>query len=116
MLIVPRPLDSDLVWTVVSGEIGTTGVREAVITAELMNAGRLTLAEYQRSWAQDPYEPECNNVDRSVLRFMSDDEQYDQRFPPHPLLKVRAVLRDLPTHFEIVAPRPRSCSERDIED
>src|SRR5215471_18385870 len=39
MLIVPRPLDPDLVWTVVSGEIGTTGVREAVITAELLNAG-----------------------------------------------------------------------------
>jgi len=110
MLIVARQLEPDLVWTMVSGEIGTTGVREAVITAELMNAGRLTLAEYQRSWAQDPYEPEYAKVDRSVLRFMSDDEQYDYRFPSHPLSKVRATLRDLPTHFTIVASAPRSQS------
>ena len=105
MLLIARPLDPDLVWTVVSGEIGTTGMREAVITAELMKAGRLTLAEYQRSWARDPYEPEYAeyaNVDRSVLKFMSDDEQYDQRFPSHPLSKVRAVLRDLPTNFTII--------------
>ena len=102
MLMVARPLDPDLVWTVVSGEIGITGVREAVITAELMKAGRLTITDYERSWAQDPYEPECNTVDRSVLRFMSDDPQYDQRFPSHPLSKVRAVLRDLPRHFTIV--------------
>jgi hypothetical protein len=33
---------------------------------------------------------------------MSDDEQYDQRFPSHPLSKVRAVLRDLPTNFTII--------------
>jgi hypothetical protein len=110
MLIVSRQLEPDLVWTVVSGEIGTTGVREAVITAELMNAGQLTLDEYQRSWAQDPYEPEYANVDRSVLRFMSDDEQYDYRFPSHPLSKVRATLRDLPTHFTIVASAAHSQS------
>jgi hypothetical protein len=54
MLIIARPLDPDLVWTTVAGEIGTTGVREAVVTAELMNGGYLTLDEYQRSWAQDP--------------------------------------------------------------
>jgi hypothetical protein len=102
MLIVARPLDPDLVWAVVTGEIGTTGVREAVITTELMNAGRLTLGQYQQSWAQDPYEPERADTDRSVLRFMSDDAQYDHRFPTHPLSKVRAVLRDLPTNFTIV--------------
>jgi hypothetical protein len=87
MLIVIRTGLDDLVWTVVAGEHGMTGVREAVITAELMNAGALTLASYQDSWAQDPYEPDYTGVDRRVLRYMSDDQKYDERFPAHPCLK-----------------------------
>ncbi len=102
MLIVVPPARSDLVWTVVAGETGTTGVRQAIITAELMNSGQLTVAEYQRSWAQDPYDPEYGAVNRSVLRFMSDDKRYDERFPAHPLSKVRRVLEDLPTNFRII--------------
>jgi hypothetical protein len=96
MLIVIRGGLNDLVWTVVAGEHGMTGVREAVITAELMNAGALTIASYQQSWAQDPYDPAYTGVDRSVLRFMSDDRKYDERFPAHPLSKVRRVLAVLP--------------------
>lgn len=44
------------VWTVVAGERGTTGVREAIITAELLNAGDMTIDDYKRSWAKDPYD------------------------------------------------------------
>jgi hypothetical protein len=95
MLFVPIH-DVPHVWTVVSGERGTTGVREAIITAELMESGKLSIDEYQRSWAQDPYEPEYTGVDRSVLRFVSDDPCYDNRFPNHPLTTVRKVLAALP--------------------
>jgi len=84
------------IWTVVGRERGTTGVREAVITAELLQAGRLTITDYEQSWAQDPYEPTYGGVDRSVLRFRSDDDAYDPRFPNHPLSKVRRVLAALP--------------------
>lgn len=94
MLLVPRLQDSQI-WTVVAGERGTTGVREAVITAELMNSGGLTIQDYESSWAQDPYDPTYCGVDRSVLRFASDDESYDARFPEHPLSKVRRVLAAL---------------------
>lgn len=91
---------STLVWTVVAGEHGTTGVREAVVTAALMNAGKLTLDEYRRSWAQDPYDPAYPGVDRSVLRFMSDDAIYDGQFPHHASSKVRRVLSTLPAAMQ----------------
>jgi len=85
------------VWTVVSGEQGTTGVREAIVTTQLMNDGKLTIEDYQQSWAQDPYEVTYAGVDRSALRFASDDESYDEQSPDHPLSKVRRVLATLPS-------------------
>jgi hypothetical protein len=85
-----------LLWTVVAGELGTTGVREAVVTAGLMNAGKLNIDDYKSHWAHDPYEPAYQGVNRSVLRFMSDDESYDDQFPQHPLSKIRRVLAALP--------------------
>jgi hypothetical protein len=94
-----------VVWTVVAGEHGTTGVREGVVTANLMNAGKLTLDGYRRSWAQDPYDSAYQGVDRSVLRFMSDDESYDEQFPDHPLSKVRRVLKALPAAVQFDLPK-----------
>ena len=102
MLFMPRQL-ACLVWTVVAGEHGLTGVREAVVTAELINAGELTLHDYERSWAQDPYEASYRGVDRSVLRFVSDDECYDERFPEHPLSRVRRILATLPASVQIAS-------------
>ena len=92
-----------LVWTVVAGEHGITGEREALVTANLMNAGKLTIEDYRNSFAQDPYEPAFGGVERSVLRFMSDDECYDERFPHHPLSRVRRVLAILPENIQVDA-------------
>jgi hypothetical protein len=100
MLVVPGD-DISCVWTIVSGERGTTGVREAVITAQLMNAGRMTVEEYKRSWARDPYDPTYAGVDRRVLRFVSDDKNYDAQFPDHPLSRVRRVLATLPNSVHV---------------
>jgi hypothetical protein len=100
MLVVPADAGAD-VWTVVSGERGMTGVREAIVTAQLMNDGKLTVEDYQRSWAQDPYDPAYSGVDRSALRFVSDDEIYDDQFRDHPLSKVRRVLATLPLAVRI---------------
>jgi len=99
MLIAPHA-EPPQVWTIVAEEHGTTGVREAIITSELFNAGHMTIADYEQSWAKDPYDSEYHGVDRSVLRFVSDDESYDERFPDHPLTKVRQVLAALPTAIE----------------
>ena len=100
MLFVPSAKPSQ-VWTVVAEEHGTTGVREAVITAELFNAGSMTIQDYERSWARDPYDPDYCGVDRSVLRFVSDHETYDERFPEHPLSKVRRILAALPSSVHV---------------
>jgi hypothetical protein len=94
MLMVPRASGS-WVWAVMSGERGMTGVREAIVTGEMLEAGTLTLESYEASWAQDPYDPHYRGVDRSTLRYVSDAEEYDQRFPQHPLSKVRRELRKL---------------------
>jgi hypothetical protein len=102
MLLVPS-IEISRVWTVVSGERGTTGVREAIVTTQLMSAGRLTIEDYKRSWAQDPYDATYHGVDRSVLRFVSDDESYDEQFPEHPLSKVRWVLATLPSSVRIAS-------------
>lgn len=98
MLLVPS---RSHVWTVVAGERGTTGVREAVVTDILLKAGKMTIEDYERSWASDPYDPSYRGVDRSVLRFVSDDERYDELFPEHPLSKVRRVLATLPSSVQV---------------
>jgi hypothetical protein len=100
ILLVPRG-DVSQVWTAVAGERGTTGVREAIVTAELVNAGKMTMEGYERSWAQDPYDPGYSGVDRSVLRFVSDDERYDPKFPQHPLSRVRHLLAALPGAVQV---------------
>jgi hypothetical protein len=84
-----------LVWTVVAGEKGTTGIREAIVTGELLASGELSVDTYARSWGQDPYDPAYRGVDKSVLRSRADDERYDQRFPGHPLSKIRGILAAL---------------------
>ncbi len=66
------------------------------MTGNLIKAGKLNLDDYERCWSQDPYEPAYQGVDRTVLRFVSDDKSYDDQFPWHPLSKVRRVMADLP--------------------
>ena len=90
-LITPLP-NAECIWTIVAREQGTTGIREALITSDLMKKGKLTLESYKASWAQDPYDSSYCGVDRSTLRYMSDDEAYDHLFPQHPLSKVRREL------------------------
>ena len=102
MLII-RAQAKILTWTVLAGERGVTGMREAAVTASLLNEGKLTFTSYRDSWAKDPYEPTYRGVDQSVRRFMSDDEGYDQQFPQHPLSKVRRVIAELPRSVKLEA-------------
>lgn len=95
-------------WITTARELGTPGVREAVVTDTLMKAGKLSPEEYELRWAQDPYDPAYRGVDRNVLRFLSDDETYDQQFPQHPLSKVRRLLATLSNHVEYGDPVTQS--------
>jgi hypothetical protein len=87
-------------WTMTACELGMTGVREAVVTSQLFTEGKLSPNEYEGRFAQDPYEPSYHGVDRKVLRFMSDDERYDETFPEHPLSKVRRLQAILASHVK----------------
>ena len=78
MLMVPSGEYTN-VWTMVATERGTTGVREAIITTKLFEAGELTKEDYKKSWAQDPYDPDYSGVDKSTLRYLSDAPEYDGR-------------------------------------
>jgi hypothetical protein len=102
MLLVPNQ-SSPQIWSLVATERGTTGLREAVVTAQLFSAGKLTIENYDRSWAQDPYDPSYREVDQSLLRFVSDDASYDEKFPQHPLSKVRRILATLPNFVHMVS-------------
>ena len=85
-----------LVWTIVDGESGTTGVREAVVMAELVKATNPRSAgDLEKLWGEDPYNMTSLGVDSSVRRFTSDGEEYDGRFPDHPLTRVRQCLSEL---------------------
>jgi hypothetical protein len=103
MIALPK---ASLTWSVVAHERGTTGIREAKVTSSLMSLGQLTPEMYTESWACDPYEPRYRGVDRSTLRYMSDDPSYDALFPQHPLSKVRRVLRDLSRRSDVAAVVP----------
>ena len=103
MMIMPLECAS-LIWTVVDGEHGTTGVREAVVATEMLKEGELTLEEYAKSWAQDPYDPDYRaqgRVEIGALRYLSDDAFYDSQFPDHPLSRVRAGFRKILADVEI---------------
>jgi hypothetical protein len=79
-----------------------------------MSEGELTLEGYESSWAQDPYDPTYCGVDRSTLRYLSDDEMYDAKFPDHPLSKVRRELNRLLTVS--LAPKEETESNETSQD
>ena len=87
-------------WTVVAGEQpAKAGAREATVTDELLNSGAMSRAEFDRAWAQHPYDPDYPRNAPQRLRFLSDAEEYDPRFPDHPLTVVRSVLVSLAEQF-----------------
>jgi len=96
--IIPR--NDFSFWILVSAsETGTTGIREAAVTKELIESGEVTLempADGKpgkiTGFFQDPYDPEHNE---GALYNLSDQEKYDDRFPRSPLTRVRTKLRNV---------------------
>ena len=102
-LYMPMPRAS-LVWAAANGERGMTGVREAIVTAQMFEREGMSVEWYEKNWAQDPYDPEyraCGRVDRHTLRYYSDDERFDAVLPGHPLSQVRATLRRLCAEVDV---------------
>jgi hypothetical protein len=79
-------------------EKGTTGIREAVVTSQLFEEGKLTLETYESEWFRDPYDPGYKG---RILRSLSDSEDYDSSFPDHPLSKIRRSLQYLQSNIRL---------------
>jgi len=104
-------VDVELCTIVVSlmvGERGTTGIREAYVSALLLTEeGRLTLPKNLapsggtpiEGWFVDPYD---KSYAGPVLRSIADDEEFDEHMPMHPLSRLRRTLRDLRAGMRLV--------------
>jgi hypothetical protein len=96
-LCMPMPLAS-LMFAMAARERGITGLREAIVTAQLLERGVLSPDSFSRTWAQDPYDPGYRALERvppSVLRCGSDAEEHDGVVADHPLSRMRRTFREL---------------------
>ena len=84
------------IWSTMIGECGTTGVREAAVTQDLLNSGELTFETYEERFGGDPYDPAKAVSEVRLRRFLSDDPKWDKRFPEHALTRTRLLLHALP--------------------
>lgn len=72
-------------------ESGMTGVRDSMILDELLKSGEVTVGEkgQLQGWIRDPYDSSATGA---FARNRADSEEYDSRFPHHPLSRLRTVL------------------------
>jgi hypothetical protein len=76
-------------------EQGVTGARDAAVVDEAIGDGRVTIdpeLKMLRGWMQDPYDPTLRD---GFHRNLSEAEEYDGRFPEHPLSRLRPILARL---------------------
>jgi hypothetical protein len=78
-------------------EIGSTGVRETVVTDHLLASGALRDLRSNEGWLVDAHDPTPPHLARNV----SEDARYDVEFPQHPLSRVRAFLDRVILSLEI---------------
>jgi hypothetical protein len=93
--------DCSYVIKVQSVERGMTGVREAVVMDMAIQEEPVEVDELTGKlvgWEQDPYDPTYRG---SFMRNQADDPQYDDRFPEHPLTKVRRYLGEISSELEV---------------
>jgi len=99
--------DAHCVFNVESIERGTTGVREAIVTAHLAERGDLSLHKVPGAKAGEPVgwflDPYLDSYRGPTLHSLSDDERLDALFPKHPLSKVRRVLVEVAKSLSVDA-------------
>ena len=69
-------------------EQGTTGIRESIILSAMVEEYG-SLENAWKHWNEDPYDPTYLD---DFLMNISEDEQYDELFPNHPLSKAREFV------------------------
>ena len=92
---IPRKTFS-VVLKVQCHEQGITGMRESVILDKAIGENLVDL-DTKKGWFSDPYDPEFK---APILSNMADGEEYDDRFPKHPLSRARKTLKMLKEKVE----------------
>ncbi len=72
-----------------AAEVGTTGIRDAMILNEMLASGEVTFGEQIENWFADPYDPDFK---KGTPMNKSEQEKYDTEFPEHPLSIARASI------------------------
>jgi len=76
-------------------EHGVTGMRDAFVWSQKMASGEITPDAEKgiiHGWMRDPYD---SSLGDGFAMNLSEDEQYDGRFPHHPLSRLRRLLGHL---------------------
>jgi hypothetical protein len=87
--------DFSYVLKVQCPERGTTGIRDTIVADQLMREGKIRLPDAAGriiNWLSDPYTP---TAEGPMTRNRSEVEEYDAKYPDHPLSRARAILRHL---------------------
>lgn len=72
-------------------ESGTTGIRDTMVYAALSESGKVKATEDGiEGWNKDPYD---ENFTRGALKNCSEDKDFDQFFPAHPLSECRRIIK-----------------------
>lgn len=76
-------------------EVGVTGMRDAVILDLLMQSGDVTVSTHTTppiisGLSEDLYDPTLRGP---LVRSKAEREEYDEKFPDHPLSKLRSCMR-----------------------
>ena len=85
---IPRR-DFSFVLKVQCLERGITGLRESVILDKALGVGLVDI-ETKKGWFFDPYDPDFK---APILSNIADREEYDDRFPKHPLSRARKTMK-----------------------
>ena len=68
-------------------ETGTPGFRETTVRSQMKREMQgISEAAFEAGWVQDPYDPAYR---QGLLMTEAEKEQYDARFPLHPLTEAR---------------------------
>lgn len=73
-------------------ERGTTGVREAIVANLLLHKGEIEVSEEEPEMLNSGEELFARLRESKLHRIPSDDRQYDEALPEHPLSRVRKLL------------------------
>lgn len=87
--------NNSFVLKITAQEFGITGMRDSLVFEQLRASKQIQVdadSEFPKGWMEDPYKPEWQ---APCLRNKADDEIYDEKFPDHPLSRLRKEISQI---------------------